>query len=249
MPKNTDTNSSCSSSSNVVRSPPSQCAHKTSQHHHINTDPILDSGTTGNYFPVATDFPLHHHSTTSNPVHVTVTNGQTMTSTHQAHLPFGDALPSEATRVDMFPAPMAAALISVGRLADAGCITTFTKDTVTVRLHDKVIIDGYRNWRNGLYHIKLPNLPNLPPPSAPPMVAADQTVPPSIMRKENTPLVVNSAPQPTGGALANFSTAEAPIKPSPLTVKRLPNQLCYKPTPWNPVAKLYRCMCDRCAHI
>jgi hypothetical protein len=166
MRKNTVTNDSCTSSSNVVRSPPSSCANAANNNNHPNIDPIIDSGTTGNYFPITTNIPLLHQVPTTKPVQVTVTNGQTMTSTHEAHLPFDD-LPSAATRVDMFPAPMAAALISVSRLADAGCITTFTKDSVQVHRDNKLIIRGYRNWRNGLYHVKL--TASKSPTPAPPM--------------------------------------------------------------------------------
>ena len=123
---------SCSSSSYVARSPPKPCTNSASDINSINQDPIINSGTTGNYFPLSTTLPLLDKVPTSNPVRVTVTNGQTMTSTHEAHLPFGKDLPPDFTRVDLFPTPMEASLISVGRLADAGFKTTFDKHRVTV---------------------------------------------------------------------------------------------------------------------
>ena len=62
----------------------------------------------------------------------------------------------------------------MGQLCDAGCVVTFDAMSVTVTLHNKVILNGIRTPATGLWHLSMVQ------PSLPPALPSPPTVAPTI---------------------------------------------------------------------
>jgi hypothetical protein len=79
-----------------------------------------------------------------------------MTSTHTANLNLPH-LPTTATHTDLFPALGTTNLLSIGKLCDADCVCTFTKDQATIKLNNETILSGPRSdTQPKLWEIELP---------------------------------------------------------------------------------------------
>ena len=97
-----------------------------------------DSGADGNYISekdrIAANLPILHPYTKR----VAVANGGTSTAKHETALPFA-GLSAKANKADTFN-DFPTSLMSVGRTADDGTISIFTKDGVTVHKEEDVLI-------------------------------------------------------------------------------------------------------------
>ena len=96
-----------------------------------------------------------------------------MYSTHEADLDL-PSLPPAARRVHIVPSLKTSSLLSMGQLCDAGCVVTFDAMSVTVTLHNKVILNGIRTPATGLWHLSMVQ------PSLPPALPSPPTVAPTI---------------------------------------------------------------------
>jgi hypothetical protein len=120
-----------------TRTPPN--IHPSNNGHQATT--IFDSGTTGHY--IRLDTACIERRPTNQPIIVKLPNGECITSTHQATLPFPD-LPAKALEAHIFPGLNGHALLSIGIFCDAGCTATFTAKEVIIALGSKVILKGAR---------------------------------------------------------------------------------------------------------
>ena len=97
-----------------------------------------DSGADGNYISetdrIAANLPILRPSTKR----VAVANGGTSTAKHETALPFA-GLSAKANKADTFN-DFPTSLMSVGRTADDGTISIFTKEGVTVHKEEDVLI-------------------------------------------------------------------------------------------------------------
>ena len=107
------------------------------------------------------DGPCTDVTPTLKPVHVTLPDGSTISSTHMGLLPLPH-LPATARRAHIFPALASGSLLSIRRLCDAGCTALFDTAKVEIRLGHSIVSNGHRS-NNGLWHVPLPA--TAPPPS------------------------------------------------------------------------------------
>jgi hypothetical protein len=116
---------------NLTRTPPKQ----------THTPAIFDSGTTGHY--ILCDTACFDKRPTSQPLTVTLPNGEKIKSTHEATLPFPN-LPKKALEAHVFPGLNGQALLSIGTFCDAGCTALFTTMAVIIARDGKVVLTGQR---------------------------------------------------------------------------------------------------------
>jgi hypothetical protein len=116
---------------NLTRTPPKQ----------THTPAIFDSGTTGHY--ILCDMACFDKRPTSQPLIVTLPNGEKIKSTHEATLPFPN-LPKKALEAHVFPGLNGQALLSIGTFCDAGCTALFTTMAVIIARDGKVVLTGQR---------------------------------------------------------------------------------------------------------
>jgi hypothetical protein len=91
---------------------------------------------------------------TSNPIQVILPNGQVISSTHTANLPFPQ-LPATAIQAHVFPHLHNQALLSVVLLCDAGCTVTFEQTSVKIRYEGNIVLEGMR-VPPGLWTMNIP---------------------------------------------------------------------------------------------
>ena len=113
-----------------------------------------DTGSTGHFLALDTPNLPHPIVPSTNPISVTVPNGQTMLSTHTTLLDI-PKLPKAARQAHLFPDMPNTSLLSVGLLCDAGCIATFTQNSVTITLDDSPILTGHRCPNTRLWKVPL----------------------------------------------------------------------------------------------
>ena len=148
----------------VVPSPPT-CSAFTSSAPKAKTQAVIDSGTTAHYWPLEQAAALRNVQPTDRPIDVTVSNGNTMASTHDGAFPLPPSLPPDAGKVSLFP-KMSVPLVSVGQLCDHGCTAKFDRHQVLIEHNNQVIMRGKRNPSNGLWHLNIDQTHNNPCPSA-----------------------------------------------------------------------------------
>ena len=85
-----------------------------------------------------------------------------MQSTHTGEVYQLQMLPPAARSADLFPALGNTCLLSLGKLADAGCIIILKKDQLVVKHKGKVILTGYRCPYTGLWMVPLKASPTAP---------------------------------------------------------------------------------------
>jgi hypothetical protein len=73
------------------------------------------------------------------PILVTLPNGNSMVSTHEALLPFPH-LPDQAINAHIFPALHGHALLSVGMFRDAGCTAELTAGEVKIKYRGETVL-------------------------------------------------------------------------------------------------------------
>ena len=72
-----------------------------------------------------------------------------MASTHQAQIPLKH-LSIQEKYAEIFP-NLHSSLISIGKVFDDECIVTFDKHKVGVSKNKDIIVEGYRDTKNGLW--------------------------------------------------------------------------------------------------
>ena len=97
--------------------------------------------------------PANDFNTQHNPVHVTIPNGGTMTSAATANIPH-PTLPGSVKSGYIIPG-LNKTLISVSKLCAAGCNVLFNDHTCVVTHKGKVVWEGTKNVRNGLWYVPL----------------------------------------------------------------------------------------------
>ena len=103
--------------------------------------------------------PLRDRVPTLNPITVMGATTDTMTSTHEGNLPYPalQVLPPEASRAHQFPGIGDLSLLSVGLLADHGCVATFDKTTMTIKFKGTTLLTATRSEdHNKLYILDQP---------------------------------------------------------------------------------------------
>ncbi|GAX19836.1 hypothetical protein FisN_11Lu298 [Fistulifera solaris] len=124
------------------------------------------NSSTGNY--VSSNFPVLNIVPTTKPLHITIPDGSTLTSTHEGVLDFPGLAPA-AWHVHIFPELHQCSLLSIGQLCDAGYTVRFDATTMTV--HDSlsnIVLTGHRDHCTGLWHVPVPHVPVTPAPWPPP---------------------------------------------------------------------------------
>jgi hypothetical protein len=106
-----------------------------------NTRAIFDSGTTGHYILLDTD--CIDKKIATQPIVVSLPNGEKIRSTHEATLPFPD-LPEQSLKAHIFPGLHGHALLSIGIFCDAGCTATFSATEVDISFKGKTVLTGRR---------------------------------------------------------------------------------------------------------
>ena len=149
---------------------PTTSSENTLDHHQA----IADTGAT-DHFMTAT-FPLDHDKDNHDykPIHVTMPNGKSITSTKQGVLPL--KAPFHEMKAHVLPA-LSHSLISIGKLCDAGCTAFFDAQQVTISHHKNTILQGQRNPRNGLWQFPSNMGANTNRPITPSSTALDTTTP------------------------------------------------------------------------
>ncbi|GAX14227.1 hypothetical protein FisN_1Hu418 [Fistulifera solaris] len=136
------------------------------------------SRSTGNY--VSSNFPVLNIVPTNNPIHITIPDGSTLTSTHEGILDFPGLAPA-ARHVHIFPELHQCSLLSIGQLCDAGYHVRF--DATTMAVHDSldnIVLTGHRDRGTGLWHVPIPPIPvphaSMPTPGPPPQPMAARAI-------------------------------------------------------------------------
>ena len=124
--------------------------------HIPNQDAILDSGTTGNYLTI--NSPVDNLTPTPNGVRAKIPDGTILEASHQCELRLPQ-LPAKA-RIGHIFTEFKNPLLSVALLCDSDCEVNFTKQHVTVKLHHKTILTGYREQQTGLWRVQLSDTTN-----------------------------------------------------------------------------------------
>ena len=119
----------------------------------------LDSGASGSYFRSQEESGLQNIFSTQQGPTVTLPNDANMKPTKRAVLPF-PGLSKQAAETFIYPDLQSASLISVGKLCDDGCHVTFYDDRVDAIKHNKLVLQGYRNRKDGLWDVPIPTASN-----------------------------------------------------------------------------------------
>ena len=117
----------------------------------VNT--YADSGASNTYFRLKDV--ANNKVATQNSIIVTQANGDTMQSTHIANMNL-PTLSSEAKIGHVIPNLSSASLLSIGQLCDDDCLALFTKEKVFIFKQNKLLLQGKRNFFNGMWTIPVP---------------------------------------------------------------------------------------------
>ena len=90
----------------------------------------------------------------TNPITIQLPNGDRVMSTHEAELNLPMLLPA-ARHVHLVPGLHECSLLSIGQLCDAGYQVIFNRDTMSVLLHGKRVLQGARSLTTKLWHVNL----------------------------------------------------------------------------------------------
>jgi hypothetical protein len=88
------------------------------------------------------------------PINVTLPDGASIQSTHTCEFLLPQ-LPVAATKAHIVPGLATSSLLSVGQLVDANCSVKFDRTSVEVLHNHKIILEGLRDERNGLWTVDL----------------------------------------------------------------------------------------------
>jgi hypothetical protein len=123
---------------------------------------IYDSGATNNYEGI--DGNAVNVKPDHNPVRIKGVSGDGVQSTHvgEVNILGLEHLPSSAKITRLFPELKDIALMSVGQMADHGCISIFYSDRVEVIHNGKLVLTGTRNAdTNQVYYIDQDGVPEI----------------------------------------------------------------------------------------
>ena len=114
---------------------------------------ILDPGASRHFLIVGA--PLLHKRKASNPIMVTVANGERVQSTHDGALDI-PGLPPGARYAHVIPG-IKHSLLSIVRLCNAGCEIVFGRWglNVEVRYRGKIVLRGSKSTINGLWYVRI----------------------------------------------------------------------------------------------
>ena len=118
----------------------------------IQTGAILDSGATSHFLVLMA--PKEGITPASNPMRVSLPNGDTIQATHTCTLALPQ-LPEKVRHSHIIPGLAAYSLLSVVKLCDTGCDVTFTKIDCTVQLRGRVLMTGTKDTKTGLWMLPL----------------------------------------------------------------------------------------------
>jgi hypothetical protein len=125
----------------------------------------MDTGSTGHYFPddiiaVSSRAILDIKPSLELPIQVSLPDESIIRLTHTCRINI-PALPPDATTGHLFPNMGPVALLSIGKLCDAGCEAHFQASECQITYQDEIILTGTRNiTTNNLWHL------NTSPPTA-----------------------------------------------------------------------------------
>jgi hypothetical protein len=137
------------------------CAHNVILHHKQQTyQAISDTGVTAHF--LTENAPAINIKPAITPLHVTMPNGNILTSTHTCNLDI-PWLPAHVTEAHIIPGLSHSSLIAARKFCDKGYKIVYTAETCTVSdPNDRVILTGKRDDTTGLWH--LPVNPQQHPP-------------------------------------------------------------------------------------
>ena len=78
-----------------------------------------------------------------------------MQATHKAELNLSPLLSTRAKIAHFFPHLQSGVLISIGKICDGGCTSTFTTTTMKVHKQGEVALEGNHNGELGIWKVKL----------------------------------------------------------------------------------------------
>ena len=113
---------------------------------------ILDSGATSHF--LVTEAPRYDTKVAEQPLIVKIPDGANIQSTHICTLAIPQ-LPAKAREGHIIPGLASHSLMSVVKLCNAGCEVTFTKIDCKVKYRGKVVLQGYKCTRTGLWMVPL----------------------------------------------------------------------------------------------
>ena len=87
--------------------------------------------------------------------HATLPNNSTIQATHSGLLPLCDILSPQTKTSFIFPGLSNESLLSVGQFCNNNCIAIFTKHKMYILKENKIILQGHRNFSDGLWNVQL----------------------------------------------------------------------------------------------
>ena len=109
---------------------------------------IADAGATGHF--VMAGAPVINVKPTTNPIRITLPDGQTIMSTHTCNLNI-PWLPDFMTEAHIVPGMAHSSLISIKKFCDGGCKVMYDEYEVRVFYKGKMVLSGGRDARTGLW--------------------------------------------------------------------------------------------------
>ena len=116
-----------------------------------------DSGATNHYVAPSSKSTLKN-VVQNNEINVTLPDNSNIQSTHTGNINI-PKLSNTATTAHILPALKDTSLISLGQLADDGCQILLDKATLHVFKNFELILQGFRNRKDGLWDIPIPSIP------------------------------------------------------------------------------------------
>ena len=113
---------------------------------------ILDSGATSHFLVTAA--PTSGIMPATNPLKVTIPDGSQVQSTHTCKLAIPN-LPDSARIGHIIPGLASHSLLSVVKLCNAGCEVSFTKIACIVKHNGKIVLQGHKCDKTGLWMVPL----------------------------------------------------------------------------------------------
>ena len=113
---------------------------------------LADTGCTSHYITTHTN--LQHEKPSQ--LQVKLPNGDILRSSGATKIPL-PTLSNKAQEAHIFPELTSANLLSIGQLCDDNCIATFDKNNLIITKNNKTIIQGKRNFSNGMWYVPIPN--------------------------------------------------------------------------------------------
>ena len=120
--------------------------------HNVHEWEILDSGATSHF--LLTTAPTTNKQAALNPLHVTMTDGNQVQSTHTCELDILQ-LPMDARDGHIVPVLSAHSLLSIVKLCKVGCDVTLSKIRCKVKCRGQLVMRGSKYTRTGLLFVNI----------------------------------------------------------------------------------------------